>query len=280
MVDRYRLGRVLLAGDAAHVHSPTGGQGIATGIQDAANLAWKLARVLAGAPQELLDTYDEERRHHAREVLRETDRTTTIFFAPTKATRLLRDWVVLPLLRSAWVQHRMFSKLSQLHVNYRWSRLSSHQDQRWIARTRIRAGDRAPDVLLQNGASGETCSLFQLLQVHRPVLLIGEKNRSGNPKRVGRLRDLAKRHGIDAWLITELSHDHDENAWNLNDAHGDLHRIYGLKGEFLCLVRPDGHIGLLQIPINEAAVTTYLNLFTVEETLGAGTGPDRRGDRT
>lgn len=192
IVNEYRRGRVLLAGDAAHVHSPTGGQGIATGIQDAANLAWKLARVLAGAPQELLDTYDEERRPHALEVLRETNRTTTIFFARTKATRLLRNWVVLPLLRSAWVQQRMFSKLSQLHVNYRRSRLSGHQDRRWIARTRIRAGDRAPDFLLRNGVSGDTSSLFQLLHAHRPVILIGEESGPGSRERVRRVERLGE----------------------------------------------------------------------------------------
>ena len=61
MVDRYRVGRVLLAGDAAHVHSPAGGQGMNTGIQDAYNLGWKLAFVMGGAPDWVLDTYEEER---------------------------------------------------------------------------------------------------------------------------------------------------------------------------------------------------------------------------
>jgi 2-polyprenyl-6-methoxyphenol hydroxylase-like FAD-dependent oxidoreductase len=60
MVDRMHDGRVFLAGDAAHIHSPTGGQGITTGMQDAANLAWKLARVSRGAPRVLLDTHDED----------------------------------------------------------------------------------------------------------------------------------------------------------------------------------------------------------------------------
>src|SRR5258708_13203258 len=64
MVDRYRHGRVLLAGDAAHIHSPTGGQGVVTGLQDATNLAWKLARVLGRPPESPLDTYHEERLPH------------------------------------------------------------------------------------------------------------------------------------------------------------------------------------------------------------------------
>src|SRR5262249_27076158 len=102
MVDRMHDGRVFLAGDAAHIHSPTGGQGITTGVQDAVNLAWKLARVARGAPRALLETYDEERLPAAEEVLRETDRTTTILFAPNRVLRFFRDVVVLPVLRHPW----------------------------------------------------------------------------------------------------------------------------------------------------------------------------------
>ncbi|MEV0381013.1 FAD-dependent monooxygenase [Nonomuraea sp. NPDC050643] len=69
LADRYRAGRVLLAGDAVHAHPPAGGQGLNTGVQDAYNLGWKLARVLAGAPEGLLDTYEEERRPVAAGVL-------------------------------------------------------------------------------------------------------------------------------------------------------------------------------------------------------------------
>ncbi|MEV6971759.1 FAD-dependent monooxygenase [Hamadaea sp. NPDC051192] len=69
MVDRYRVGRVFLAGDAAHVHSPAGGQGLNTGVQDAYNLGWKLARVLGGASESLLDTYEAERKPIAEHIL-------------------------------------------------------------------------------------------------------------------------------------------------------------------------------------------------------------------
>jgi 2-polyprenyl-6-methoxyphenol hydroxylase-like FAD-dependent oxidoreductase len=78
-VPRYRLGRVLLAGDAAHIHSPAGAQGMNTGIQDAANLAWKLALVAQGrAGAELLDTYDDERHPIGAEVVRTTTMMTNV----------------------------------------------------------------------------------------------------------------------------------------------------------------------------------------------------------
>lgn len=97
MVTSYRKERVFLAGDAAHVHSPFGGQGMNTGIQDAFNLAWKLALVTQGkAADALLDTYQQERLPIARKMFAETDQHTKIFFAKNVAARLLRDRVVIP----------------------------------------------------------------------------------------------------------------------------------------------------------------------------------------
>ena len=170
MVDRMRDGRVFLAGDAAHVNSPTGGQGITTGMQDACNLAWKLARVSGGAPVTLLDTYDEERLPHVAEVLRETDRTTTLLFAPNPILRMVRNLVVLPILRNAWVQRKMFGKFSQLHVHYQASSLSVGSQPRWPwSRAKLRAGDRAPDVLFKT-SSGER-TLFEQMASSRPLVL-------------------------------------------------------------------------------------------------------------
>jgi 4,5-epoxidase len=171
MVDRMHDGRVFLAGDAAHIHSPTGGQGITTGMQDAANLAWKLARVSRGAPGTLLDTYDEERLPHAAEVLRETDRTTSLMLEPNAILRAVRDGIVLPLLRSTWAQRRMFGKLSQLHVHYRGSSLSQDVRGRWPF-YRLRAGDRAPDVALADSRTRTPTTVFTLLQPLRPLVLL------------------------------------------------------------------------------------------------------------
>lgn len=261
LVDRYRRGRVLLAGDAAHIHSPTGGQGIARGIQDAINLGWKLARVIAGAPVDLLDTYEEERRAHAQEVLHETNRTTSIFFAPTPFSRILRDAVVLPLLRSAWVQRRMFAKLSQLHVHYRGSRLSRDDRSFWSLYTGLRAGERAPDFLLRQYGGAQRTSLFELLSSGRPLALLGPG--AAARVRVEALLELLRSSAIEPWVIA----DHQLTLWQdheraLTDTHGELERLYGLRGEFLCLIRPDDHIGLIQSPINEPALRKYLRCIS------------------
>src|SRR5262249_22577128 len=152
MVDCFRKGRVFLAGDAAHIHSPSGGQGIVTGVQDAYNLAWKLGTVLRdGAPDRLLDTYGEERLPAAQGVLRATDRNPNVFFATKPLSRLLRDRVILPVLRMPFMQERLVRKMSQLDKNYRTSSLSVHQDRRLLKMgVRVRAGDRTPDVVFED----------------------------------------------------------------------------------------------------------------------------------
>lgn len=270
LVDHYHSGRVFLAGDAAHIHSPTGGQGIATGIQDATNLAWKLGRVLAGAPESLLDTYESERLPQAREVLKETDRTTTVFFAPTLAMKLLRDVVVLPVLRNRWVQKKMFAKLSQLHVNYRGSTLSCHQDalQR-RSPTRVKAGDRAPDVAFENRTTGRRVTLFELLGPQRPIALLGFGPRSENADLARRVVTRLQERRIESFCIVPAGGQTQVfDLPTLYDLHGDFHRLYGMTDEFLCLIRPDDHIGLFQRPIKERALDEYLDLICAPVTVG------------
>ena len=123
MVGRYRVGRVLLAGDAAHVHPPAGGQGLNTGVQDAYNLGWKLARVLRGGPQELLDSYEQERLPIAAAVLELSKRLLQ--------TRSLKRGDLT----------------NQLGLNYRASPLSTGT----VSGT-LHPGDRMPDARLDDGS--------------------------------------------------------------------------------------------------------------------------------
>ncbi len=254
MVDRTRDGRVFLAGDAAHIHSPTGGQGITTGMQDAVNLAWKLARVCRrGAPTALLDTYDEERLPHVAEVLRETGRTTSIFFAPNRMLRLLRDGVILPVLRTAWLQRRMFGKLSQLHVHYRDSSLSWDRRRRW-RRRRLRAGDRAPDVAFRDLASGHPTTLFALMTPMRPLVLFDGVS-------VAEFEERLRVLGIDAYVVSADEAGSDQPTAGLLDVYGDFRRFYGLNSGFVCLIRPDGHVGLILSPLRPNTLVNYLGLI-------------------
>jgi 2-polyprenyl-6-methoxyphenol hydroxylase-like FAD-dependent oxidoreductase len=114
VADRYRAGRVLLAGDAAHVHSPAGGQGMNTGIQDAAMLAGLLIRVLAGEPDGLLDDYQARRRPIAVGVVSFTDRLTRMATLRRRPARLIRNAIVSLVLRVPATRRRLAYQLAEL----------------------------------------------------------------------------------------------------------------------------------------------------------------------
>lgn len=141
LADSYRHGRILLAGDAAHAHAPFGGQGMLTGLGDAENLAWKLALVARGhAVEQLLDTYQAERRPLATEVLRGTTAATRLNIARSALGRFLRDRVIVKLFNLPSVQRWATYTASQLWVSYRRGPIGGSRFAR-----RPRPGDRIPN---------------------------------------------------------------------------------------------------------------------------------------
>lgn len=216
MVERYRVGRVFLAGDAAHVHSPFGGHGMNTGIQDAYNLGWKLALVIQGAAGAgLLDTYEAERLPVARQILADSDRR----MKGTVPPRAIRPIVRL-ILKS--VMARQQRRTRHDHPVYRTGPLTQHLTGR---RGRVRAGDVAPDA---------------------PVLL------DGHPARLSELlrgpHFTALTFGAAPNLTDSRLHAHTvvrPGQSGLIDPTGHLHRMYGARRGTTVLIRPDGYIGLL-----------------------------------
>jgi 2-polyprenyl-6-methoxyphenol hydroxylase-like FAD-dependent oxidoreductase len=158
--DTYRWGRVMLAGDAVHVHSPAGGQGMNTGMMDAHNLGWKLALVASGcASHELLDTYGDERGPVAASVLGLTHAIVRVGTLQSRVGCALRDSLMPLATRSALVQRRAARRLSQVSVGYRASSLG-----RWSG------GERVPD--REVWEDGVPRRLYELLRRRRHVLLL------------------------------------------------------------------------------------------------------------
>ncbi|MBB5119650.1 FAD-dependent monooxygenase [Streptomyces eurocidicus] len=208
MAERFRTARVFLAGDAAHIHSPAGGQGLNTSVQDAYNLGWKLGAVLRhGAPEALLDSYDAERVRVAADVLG----LSTSVHAADRAHA--EDGL-----------YRRGPETLQLDLNYREGPLT-RELRRGVPEGALRAGDRAPDAPCVD-ASGAPVRLFDAFRgPHFTLLdLTGESAPPTVP-------DLP-------WLRT----------YRVGGPHADLHDTGGhaksAYGSGLFLIRPDGYVGL------------------------------------
>jgi hypothetical protein len=179
-IERYRHGRVLLAGDAAHVHSPAGGQGMNTGMQDAQNLAWKLAVHLRdGAGDSLLDTYHDERHPVGHQVIRDSARMLRMTMLTNRLARTARNSLVHLGMSTATVRRRFRAMISEDAIDYRAHGLADG--------TRaggLRSGDPLPEFEVLVG--GRPAPLHHLLRGSAAtVIVIGPAIPPGLPGSFG-----------------------------------------------------------------------------------------------
>jgi hypothetical protein len=225
LAGRFRDDRVFVAGDAAHIHSPAGGQGMNTGIQDAANLGWKIAAVASGAAPTLLDTYEAERRPVAAHVLALSN------------ARLQQT-----IAQKGFATQRDASTI-QLDITYRGSTLArDDRDETAV----LRAGDRAPDATGLATVDGRR-RLFELTRGGCFTLL----NFAAAPLGVAARPRLRTLH-----VVAHPTGPHD-----VADIQAHLVSAYGAIDHTLVLIRPDGYIGLISDAGDIAAVTDYMSLI-------------------
>jgi 2-polyprenyl-6-methoxyphenol hydroxylase-like FAD-dependent oxidoreductase len=235
---RYQTGRIFLAGDAAHIHSPAGAQGMNTGIQDAWNLGWKLAFVGRGvAGEALLDTFDAERRPVGGFVVRFTDRAFSAATSTNSLLRTLRTQLVprvLPLaLRFDRAVASGFRTVAQLNISYRSS--PAVQEGRPLLHRGPKAGDRLPDARIVR--DGQACWLGEVLAAPGfHVLLCGPPG-VWHPSQLSTLR----RRYLDTLTVHHLTGSATPGA--LHDPDGQVFARLGVDGTAQYLIRPDGHIG-------------------------------------
>lgn len=239
----YRAGPLFLAGDAAHIHSPVGGQGMNTGIQDAWNLGWKLALVVKGAARaDLLDSYDAERWPVGRFLLRYTDRVFSAF-ARVVASGGMAAWVrrviaplVLPaVLGSQRLRASGFRFVSQLGIRYRESPAVTEGTPPLEAGPR--AGDRLPDVELLRG--GRSVWLQQAVIGPGLALLLCGSADAWSANDVERLRAVYPAL-LSVYYLDRVVRQNDENT--LTDERGDALEKLGVREAAQYLVRPDGYV--------------------------------------
>ncbi|WP_138734217.1 FAD-dependent monooxygenase [Modestobacter excelsi] len=248
-VPQYRHGRVLLAGDAAHVHSPAGGQGMNTGIQDAVNLAWKLALVSTGrAGPGLLDSYHAERHPVGAAVVRQTNAMTDAMTLEGPAATL-RAVALSVLGHLPAVTDRLMTTLTETAIAYRGSPVVGGAPAHG---RHALPGDHAPDIAGLRTVDGAEAWIGDLLRRPGHLLL----STAAQPAVLDRLRDALGALGTVVPVVRAAA---GAPADALVDAAGAVARRYGIGDSGMALVRPDGYLGWLSTRADEAAVTGYLD---------------------
>jgi 2-polyprenyl-6-methoxyphenol hydroxylase-like FAD-dependent oxidoreductase len=243
VVDHFRHGRVFLAGDAAHIHSPVGGQGMNTGIGDAVNLAWKLASVVQGrGSTTLLDTYEPERLAFARSLVATTDRLFAVFAGRSWAAWVARGYLIPRAAAVGFnikrVQRFLFRAVSQTRIQYHDSPLSTG------AAGKIRGGDRLPWVPGTTG--GRDGDNFEpLSSVDWQIHVYGAASAA--------LRAATERRGLDL----------QEFPWN------DRAEAAGLVRDAAYLVRPDGYVAVAQSAQDVGQLEQFLARFDIAPSRAA-----------
>lgn len=239
-VNKFSEGRCFVAGDAAHVHTPVGAQGMNTGIQDSYNLAWKLSLVLKGnANKNLLKTYNQERLKNARHLLETTDRIFDFVAKDELAIVYFRThifpYVAGFLLDFDAVKHFVFPLVSQIGINYHHSALSEKTDSHFS----MKAGDRMPYFQIEDK------SIYAILRQPKfHWISFTDEEKDVSPM-------LAEIENVYTGLI-------DFHTVSLTT---DISKIFGVSDSFHVLLRPDNYIGYIAFKTSLSEVRSYFNRF-------------------
>lgn len=236
-VEQFSQGRCFLAGDAAHIHTPAGGQGMNTGIQDAYNLAWKLALVIKGdARESLLDSYSQERLENAKNLLETTDKVFELGAGSDFLVSFIRTVIIPPLAKHIFklgiVQKSAFSRFSQIGINYPDSVLSDGPDD---SKFKVKAGDRMPYFMV------DSKSVYDKL--HQPLFHLITFSDGRNQQ-----QDLTEK------IEHEYNHLVDYHRFPL---YPHIAEIFGANESFTVLLRPDNYIGFISQNISLDELENY-----------------------
>jgi 2-polyprenyl-6-methoxyphenol hydroxylase-like FAD-dependent oxidoreductase/heme-degrading monooxygenase HmoA len=249
IVDRYRAGRIFLAGDAAHLHPPAGGQGMNTGIQDAWNLGWKLAYAVRGlAAPGLLDSYQEERRPAGKAIV---DRAVRVAFTDEMDMDDEREQYLTEM---------------QMTLTYAGSPLVGEVSEGAAFAGGPRPGDRAPDVRsLRRFGVGHPLRLFELTRGVAHTLIVYADATTAEEELIGFEKLAAKVRAQDPTLVdvyavvsAETAVPADLDLPVLRDEADAFREAYGVRGAAAYLIRPDGHVGFRCAPVSAAALDEHL----------------------
>jgi 2-polyprenyl-6-methoxyphenol hydroxylase-like FAD-dependent oxidoreductase len=285
-VAKYRVGRVFLAGDAAHIHSPVGGQGMNTGIQDAYNLAWKLAAVIAGtAPPSLLDSYHDERHRIGKQLLRATELATRAATLRRPLARAIRDQIAHYLTSLEVVQRRVSRTIAELSLSYAGSPIVDECQESLLAARILgdddaeetptlaahrrfaagpHAGERAPDAVILDRAKLRRLSSLLGGGRHSVLLFDGQARTEEGYRRLSHIAAALQARYGDAVRVFTIVSGSDPPGWTgplgrvLLDPDGDAEDAWGATAECAYVIRPDLYIGHRSQPASQERILANL----------------------
>ncbi|MGQ3892808.1 FAD-dependent monooxygenase [Legionella sp. CNM-4043-24] len=262
-IQQYRHQRLFFCGDAAHIHSPMGGQGLNTGIQDVYNLVWKLALVQQGnAADSLLDSYHEERYPVGKAVLKKTDAMTRMLLIKQPFLLAMRNRLIHLLASFSAFRRMMARDLAELNISYAKSPIVKSMGRK----TRLKAGEYAPHMLLKNLQDRSHLTLNEICadNQHHLFLFVGKEDRVSKTSMKAavlapKFRNVLQVHVI--LLDTPSVYPESLSIWI--DVNQSIHQQFRLEAPTAMLIRPDKYIGLVQSPMNLVDLQAWLHhLFT------------------
>ena len=275
MVEKYGEGRVFLAGDSAHIHSPLGGQGMNTGIQDAYNLAWKMALVLKGkSPESLLESYNIERHRVGEAVVSLTDKAMKMVGIHNPVLSVIRNKALGIISKMDAVQEKIITTLSQIEIHYKDSPIV---EERWFESKDtpgytphphdLKAGERVKDYNLLSADGKDTVDLYKLFKgaEHELLIFTGTEPEDMELKEIAKIYELVSggySELIEPHLILgsrELTGKLPRVASTWQDRDREMHRDFGAAEASLYLIRPDGYIGFRNQPASASDLMEYLS---------------------
>ncbi len=249
-VKEFRLGRCFLGGDAAHIHSPVGAQGMNTGLQDAYNLAWKLAFVLQKkADPAILDTYNEERLPFAKRLVETTDRVFSLVVShnPLKSvfSKYIAPLILQNVIKKTFSRKFIFSTVSQIGISYEHNALSKNASFGDFSKHAPKPGDRLPYILFEN-EKGETKNIQEYVtSTMMELLLFGDDK---NLQDILRLTTEKYSNTIHVTILKE---------------NKELFNQFGIGSTGFYLLRPDMYVAYHSQGINIEHFEKYLQQFFV-----------------
>lgn len=266
IVNSMRVGSIFLAGDAAHIHSPAGGQGMNSGLQDAFNLAWKLALVAKRkAKPSLLESYQLERFPVVKEIVKQTEYFTNMFLYDKSFSNKLQKFCKNVCKNSRLIK-KMNAQLSQINITYKKSPVI-HYKEKPTAKA-PRQGERAPDVMIDD--SKNLNSYFHNT-LHNILIFVDDTLTKSQQEKINKLEKLINKKFktlVKVFLVSKKpSHSRgDMNGMGrgnsmILDKNNSIHKRYHAKPLSIYMIRPDGYISYYSKKLNLLSLEKYLHNY-------------------